>query len=212
GGGGIGGDAAGYALAVAPPGQAAVAAVSALGGTGGSGGDGGTATITNRGTVRTSGEAAFGLQAQSTGGGGGDGGGATAVGNALSLHRNVTLTSAIGGGPQLKPLLDKDGRIQLDEFGAVKLEPPIDNKDQGGGNGGRVTVVNRGRVETGGALATGILAQSVGGGGGNGGSATTLGGAGFSYDKTIDSLLQKLPLADNAAVSMTVGGRGGRGG
>ncbi len=50
-----------------------------------------------------------------------------------------------------------------------------------------MTVVNEGRVETGGALATGILAQSIGGGGGNGGNATTLGGAGFAFDKTLDS-------------------------
>ncbi|KMO36289.1 heme utilization protein [Methylobacterium variabile] len=212
GGGGIGGDAAGYALAVAPPGQAAVAAVSALGGTGGKGGDGAKAEIVNRGTVRTSGDSAFGIQAQSTGGGGGDGGGATAVGNALSLRQNITLTAAIGGGPQLKPLLDGNGRIQLDENGAIKLENPIDVADQGGGNGGSVKVVNHGLVETGGALATGILAQSVGGGGGTGGDATTLGGAGFAFDKTVDSLLKKLPLADNAALSLTVGGRGGRGG
>ncbi|NGM37961.1 autotransporter outer membrane beta-barrel domain-containing protein [Methylobacterium sp. DB0501] len=212
GGGGIGGDAAAYALAIAPPGQLALAAASSLGGTGGKGGDGGKVEVTNRGSVRTSGDSAFGLQAQSTGGGGGDGGAATAVSNALSLHQNVTLSSAIGGGPQLKPLLDAQGRLQLDKNGVLLFENPADIKDQGGGQGGSVTVVNQGLIETGGALATGILAQSIGGGGGNGGNATTLGGAGFSFDKTLDAQLHKLPLADNAALSMTIGGRGGRGG
>ncbi len=212
GGGGIGGDAAAYALAIAPPGQLALAAASTLGGTGGKGGDGGTAEITNRGSVRTSGDAAFGLQAQSTGGGGGDGGSATAVSNALSLRQNVTFTAAIGGGPQLKPLLDGNGRVQLDENGALRLQNPADVKDQGGGQGGTVTVVNGGLVETGGALAAGILAQSIGGGGGNGGGASTLGGTGFAFDKTLDAQLQKLPLADNAALSLTIGGRGARGG
>ncbi|MCJ2059727.1 hypothetical protein MKL09_24740 [Methylobacterium sp. J-048] len=181
GGGGIGGDAAAYALAVAPPGEMAVATSATLGGTGGGGGNGGTVKAENRGVVRTSGDGAIGIEAQSIGGGGGNGGGATATSNSLSLRRNVNASLAIGG------------------------------TGGGGGTGGTVTVTQAGSVTTGGAYATGILAQSIGGGGGNGGAGSTLAAPGFSLDKTVNGLLGKLPIADSLTLTTTVGGGSGTG-
>ncbi|MDH2309832.1 autotransporter outer membrane beta-barrel domain-containing protein [Methylobacterium brachiatum] len=181
GGGGIGGDAAAYALAVAPPGQTAVSASSTLGGTGGGGGNGGTVTAENSGVVRTSGDGAIGIAAQSIGGGGGNGGGATATSNSLSLKQNVTVSRSIGGTAGVA------------------------------GIGGAVTVTQSGSVTTGGADAVGILAQSIGGGGGNGGNASSLAAPGFSFDTTLNSLVGKLPIADSLSVTETIGGGTGKG-
>ncbi|MGU3546376.1 autotransporter outer membrane beta-barrel domain-containing protein, partial [Methylobacterium sp. A52T] len=181
GGGGIGGDAAAYALAVAPPGQMAVSATSTLGGTGGGGGNGGTVTAANSGAVRTSGDGAIGIQAQSIGGGGGNGGGATATSNSLSLKQNVTVARSVGGTAGVA------------------------------GTGGAVTVTQSGSVTTGGAGAVGILAQSIGGGGGNGGNASSLAAPGFSFDKTLNGLVGKLPIADTLSVTETIGGGKGEG-
>ncbi|KAA0123607.1 autotransporter outer membrane beta-barrel domain-containing protein [Methylobacterium sp. P1-11] len=181
GGGGIGGDAAAYALAVAPPGQTAVSASSTLGGRGGGGGNGGTVTAENSDVVRTSGDGAIGIEAQSIGGGGGNGGGATATSNSVSLRQNITVSRGIGGTAG------------------------------GGGVGGAVTVSQAGSITTGGAYAAAILAQSVGGGGGNGGNASTLAATGFSFDKTLNGLIGKLPIADSLAVTETIGGGTGNG-
>lgn len=189
GGGGIGGNATAYALAVAPPQQMAVAATTILGGTGGGGGNGGSATITNRGTVRTSGDGASGIEALSIGGGGGTGGGATATSNTLSLRQNIAITRGIGGKNR-----DRSG-----------------GEGGGGGTGGDVTVTQAGRVTTGGDAAIGVLALSVGGGGGNAGPASAVATSGVSFDKTLNEVLGKLPIADTLSVSDTVGGSGGVG-
>jgi len=181
GGGGIGGDAAAYALAIAPPDQTAISASSTLGGTGGGGGNGGTVTAENSGVVHTSGDGAIGIAAQSIGGGGGNGGGATATSNSLSLKQNVTVSRSIGGTAGIA------------------------------GIGGAVTVTQSGSVTTGGADAVGILAQSIGGGGGNGGNASSLAAPGFSFDKTLNSLVGKLPIADSLSVTETIGGGTGKG-
>ncbi|MCJ2123193.1 autotransporter outer membrane beta-barrel domain-containing protein [Methylobacterium sp. J-077] len=181
GGGGIGGDAAAYALAVAPPGEMAVSVSATLGGTGGGGGNGGTVKVENRGVVQTSGDGAFGIEAQSIGGGGGNGGGATATSNSISLRRNIDVSLAIGG------------------------------TGGGGGTGGTVTVTQAGTITTGGTYAAGILAQSIGGGGGNGGTSSTLAAPGFSLDKTVNDLLGKLPIADALTVTTTIGGGSGTG-
>ncbi|MFC6392200.1 autotransporter outer membrane beta-barrel domain-containing protein [Methylorubrum zatmanii] len=182
GGGGMAGDALAYALAVAPPGEAAISFSTTLGGTGGGGGKGGRAEITNRGFVSTSGDEAVGLQAESIGGGGGNAGKSNATSNSLSLRQNIDAAQAIGG------------------------------KGGSGGDGGTIGVDNFGTVVTGGSFAHGILAQSIGGGGGNGGSATGLAAPGFSFDRTLNELIGKLPVADTLSVTRTIGGQGGGGG
>ncbi|VUD69874.1 autotransporter outer membrane beta-barrel domain-containing protein [Methylobacterium symbioticum] len=182
GGGGLAGDAFAYALAVAPPGEVALSLSTTLGGTGGGGGKGGRAEITNNGFISTSGDEAVGLQAESIGGGGGNAGKSDATSNSLSLHQNIAAAQAIGG------------------------------KGGSGGDGGTIGVDNLGTVVTGGSFAHAILAQSIGGGGGNGGSATGLAMPGLSFDKTLNDLVGKLPVADTLSVTRTIGGEGGGGG
>ncbi|MBF9232605.1 autotransporter outer membrane beta-barrel domain-containing protein [Microvirga alba] len=170
------------------------------GGTGGTGGIGGTVTVNNWGTVATSGEDATGILAQSIGGGGGAGGDAKAFGLMGAV--------ALGG----------DGGS--------------------GARGGSVTVTNKaldasaakGWVQTSGAYAAGIVAQSVGGGGGSGGDATAVSiGAHVAYARAVggnggEGATGGTVLVNNALdvttggmlasglVAMSIGGGGGNGG
>ncbi|KRE07133.1 hypothetical protein ASE63_23085 [Bosea sp. Root381] len=183
GGGGNAGNALAYGLAIAAPGATALNVTNTIGGTGGGGGSGDFVHVYNDGSVATHGDGAFGIQAQSIGGGGGNGGSASSSADALSLYRTVALGQTIGG-----------------------------TGSKGGGDGGPILVENRGRVETRGAGATGILLQSIGGGGGNGGAVNASAASGLSFDKTLNSLVQKLPLADSVTMVNAIGGNGGSGG
>ncbi len=80
------------------------------------------------------------------------------------------------------------------------------------GIGGAVTVTQSGSVTTGGAGAVGILAQSIGGGGGTARrQRREPRGPGFSFDKTLNGLVGKLPIADTLSVTETIGGGKGKG-
>ena len=156
---------------------------------GSSGGVGGSATARNRtgASIRTQGEGAFGLFAQSIGGGGGNGGsasGAVALGGSGGAGAN-------GGSATVEN--QADARIVTLREGAVGVFAQSVGGGGGsggnsggaisfggsggsGGTGGGVTAYNRADAEilTTGDAAYGIFAQSVGGGGGNGGvSAAT---------------------------------------
>ncbi|WP_348935825.1 autotransporter outer membrane beta-barrel domain-containing protein [Aquabacter sp. CN5-332] len=183
GGGGNAGSGSAYGLAVAAPGSTALNSTSAIGGSGGGGGGGGNADVYNSGAIRTYGDGAIGIQAQSIGGGGGNAGAASASADALSLYRTVALGEAVGGS----------------------------NKD-GGGAGGTASITHFGSVETSGVEADGLFAQSIGGGGGNGGGIDVSAASGLSFDKTLNNLVQKLPLADSLTIVDGIGGTGGRGG
>ncbi|MBN8813332.1 MULTISPECIES: autotransporter outer membrane beta-barrel domain-containing protein [unclassified Sphingomonas] len=158
--------------------------VVALGGTGGTGGNGGMVTVGNAGTVRTEGDGARGIFAQSVGGGGGKGGDSGGLvtiggnGSAASTGGTVTITNtgsvttlrnnataifaqSVGGG-------GGDGGTT----GGVLLT--IGGKGASGGNAGIVTVNHSGNIGTGGNDSNGIFAQSIGGGGGNGGASASL--------------------------------------
>ena len=111
-----------------------------LGGSGDSGGSGGQVSVTNEGSIRTSGDGAHGIYARSLGGGGGDG--------AVALSVDGT-TAGRFSGVGVNPM------IAIGGFGGD------------GGQGGAVTVNNSGSIFTHGRNAHGILAQSIGGGGGN---------------------------------------------
>ena len=110
-----------------------------LGGIGGDGGDGGTVTVTNDGTILTTGVRANGIVAQSIGGGGGNSSmGFSAVGDPKSLvlgNGISAIMGALGGGT--------------------------------GGTGGNVTVINNGDIVVMGEHSQGIVAQSINGGGGS---------------------------------------------
>jgi hypothetical protein len=117
-----------------------VGASVAFGGAGDSGGSASDVTLTNSGTVTTSGAKADGVFAQSIGGGGGDGGVTVAAAG-----------SAAGG---------KGGGDVTLGVGA--------NGGRGGNAGQLVTLNNYGSVTATGAQSKGVVAESTGGGGGDG--------------------------------------------
>lgn len=142
GGGGTGGFAGAGTLSIGSGASFAVA----VGGRGGTGGDAGIVELTNTGdAIRTWGDGADGIHAQSVGGGGGDGG------------FGLALAASIGGA----------------EMTNISVGVAIGGKGGAGGTGNEVTVDNSGAITTDGAKSNGIFAQSVGGGGGTGGFAAT---------------------------------------
>jgi hypothetical protein len=192
-----------------------------LGGKGAGGGNGGSATVmTTAENILTLGADSDGILAQSIGGGGGNGGIAgalTLAGNALPLAIGG---SAAGGGAGGAVTLTSDGDITTvgDNSSAVfaqsvgggggnggvavsanvlagTLAPSVAIGGSGGagGAGGIVNVSSTGEIQTSGALAYGIFAQSVGGAGGNGGFAVAA------------------SLLGGGAVAVGVGGTGGLG-
>ena len=114
-----------------------------LGGKGGDGGGADIVNVINSGSITTLGDAAHGIMAQSIGGGGGVGG-ASVASKAETSEENTT----------------------------INVNATIGGSGGKGGNGSSVWVSNLGSIDTSGASAYGILAQSIGGGGGHGGNAT----------------------------------------
>jgi len=143
-----------------------------VGGSGGTAGSGGSVTVDNQAAISTLGENSCGIYAQSLGGGGGAAGG--------SFSGLLTL--------------------QLPESGfGWNLTASVGGHGGDGNHGGTVEVTNQGNINTSGALAHGILAQSIGGGGGSGGDARSL------------SLIISNPSIVPSGLSLTasVGGNGG---
>jgi hypothetical protein len=120
----------------------------ALGGKGGAGGAGGEMSVTNNGTVATMGNLSDAIVAQSIGGGGGKGGAATTSSPESWSSPGISSGVRIGGGTQ--------GSSQ----------------NPGATSGAQVYVFNTGPVYTTGAIASGVIAQSIGMGGGIGGTTT----------------------------------------
>ncbi|WP_108859959.1 autotransporter outer membrane beta-barrel domain-containing protein [Ruegeria sp. Alg231-54] len=138
-----------------------------LGGGGATGGNGGVVEGQVAGNVTTLADNSSGVVFQSIGGGGGNGGFNVTAGIAGAGAGGGAVTVGLGGDAS------------------------------GGGIGQTVTAQVSGTVSTGGADATAVLAQSVGGGGGNGGFnvSASLAGAGVG----------------SGAVSVGLGGSGGTG-
>ncbi|WP_280822684.1 autotransporter outer membrane beta-barrel domain-containing protein [Pseudaminobacter soli (ex Li et al. 2025)] len=168
-----------------------------IGGFGGNGGDGGKVDVTVSGAIVTHGARAHGVVAQSIGGGGGYGGDANGkTSNALaiggvgadggnggdvSVIRTGTITTngvdsiaiiaqSIGGGGGFGGA--GFGRFGADDDGggpnAVGFNSPGGSK----GDGGKITIIQSGAIETNGDRSHGIVAQAVGGGGGAGGNSS----------------------------------------
>jgi hypothetical protein len=142
-----------------------------MGGSGGTGADGGEVRVVNSGAMRTDGALSHVIFAQSVGGGGGDGGVATSVSGAVGAGKNGVYSIAMGG------------------FGGVA------------GDGGKVTVENKGQLVSSADGSHGVMAQSVGGGGGAGGDARGFALA-FSNTKSKGA----------TSVSVSLGGYGGAAG
>ena len=144
----------------------------AMGGKGGSGGIGNTVDVNYVGDLQVNGDHSNGIFAQSVGGGGGNGGFSAAV----SLG-SVAASFALGGdGGTGSESSDVTVNVLPEAVGLSRVP---------------------GNIITGGDLANGIFAQSVGGGGGNGGFA----GAG--------SLAAS---STGTSIGLAMGGGGGSGG
>ncbi|MGV8995790.1 MAG: hypothetical protein ACOH12_02450 [Parvibaculaceae bacterium] len=170
---GGGGGAGGMSIAGSVAMLRAIQASVSIGGAGGDGNYADKVTVTNSGTITTTGPDATAIFAQSIGGGGGSGGASVAGSLALvppSGSYNTQINVAIGGA------------------------------GGDGSNGGEVVVGNTNTLSTTGDNSHGIFAQSVGGGGGSGGNARTmaliLGGTPFVSD-TANSLQLSVAVGGN---------------
>ncbi|MEQ1955911.1 hypothetical protein [Mesorhizobium sp. CN2-181] len=190
GGGGSGGDSSVYSLTINNPATVSVnfQAAAAVGGLCTSsncgGGNGGNVSVdlSSTGTsgssissIITAGDYANGILAQSTGGGGGNAGAGSA--SIYSLFSSVNAGVAVGLGAK------------------------------GGGGGGGTVDVTLGAnsvIQTGGAGARGIIAQSIGGGGGT--------SQGLSIYGTGSASVSGLPSIPSVTMQVDVGMTGGNGG
>ncbi len=169
----------------------------ALGASGGSGGSGGQISLTDNGQIQTQGNVADGILAQSIGGGGGNAGyavsgtlspavsgtgaygmsgglggsggtvGVTQTGSMFTdgIESNAIVAESIGGGG------GNGGFTVAGAAGFGGLGLAFGASGGAGGSSGAVTVTTSAAIiETNGALANGIIAQSIGGGGGNAGA------------------------------------------
>ena len=214
----------------------------ALGGTGGGGGRGGVVSVTNNGSITTSGILARGVFAQSVGGGGGSGGdsgaayaiggsgGGSSVGGNVTVANGGSITTAGNQSSAIQAQSVGGGGGDGGTTGGVILT--IGGSGTAGGAGGIVTVNHTGSLTTGGVDAHGVFAQSVGGGGGNGGSSTSVslfagvavggaggtGGQGGVVDINLAPTGADVPLIQTAnyrargIFAQSVGGGGGNGG
>ena len=191
-----------------------------LGGWGGNAGNANQANVYSGGTLITTGQQSTAIIAQSIGGGGGNGGAASTQVSTSPGSATNGLTSVVGAqingltgvGSQASTYLATN-LVRRDTSNSstsnATPQPTTSNTapDSGvstsmavggfGGNSGTgnsVTVASGSTINTSGAQANGITAQSIGGGGGNGGSSTS-GADGGKY-----------------SAALSVGGFGGAGG
>ena len=213
----------------------------AIGGEGGAGSHGGNVGVTNSGEIRTFGAGAGGIHAESIGGGGGSGAGSGALnisiggdggsagnGGDVTVNNTGTITTDGGDAHSIYAVSVGGGGGSASLSGAAIFT--LGGDGASGGDGGAVTVTTSNRLETSGATASGIFAQSVGGGGGNGGGALNVAvGANFSLgvalggkggvggdgrNVTIDSGSGIFTQGGNShgIMAQSVGGGGGSGG
>ena len=186
------------------------------------------------GAIKTLGDYAFGILAQSVGGGGGVGGvgagssnltlsvggSGGAAGNGGDVVVNVTggiTTNGNGASAIVAQSIGGGGGIGGDTTGAT-LSIGVSGSGGGAGNGGNVSVNNGGAITTVGANADGIFAQSIGGGGGVAGAGSnglafigSAGGTGSGGAVTITQLGRILTLG-NDSVGIFAQSQGGSGG
>ena len=218
---GGGGGNGGLAVSGTLPGTTGYNISIALGGSGGLGGNAGALVdveARSGTTIDTAGASSYGILAQSIGGGGGNGAMAFAGSGGPGLSVAVAIGGTAGGGGEGKDVnvqswadIKTKGDLSAGVFtqsigggggnggfagslalGGNSASVSIGGSGGSGGRAGRVDVGNLGTIDTSGASAAGVFAQSIGGGGGNGGSAFA-GSIGL------------------ASVSTSVGGGGGAG-
>lgn len=164
------------------------------GGTGGHSSDGGSVTVTNHGTISTTGAGAFGIYGLSVSNNGGNGGDTWGLvgesgdgsyggnGGAVTITNSSTGTIFTSGNFAHGILAQSIGGTGGSSGTSGNLLISLNGSADNGGNGGNVTVNNAGSVTTTGTGARGIFAQSIGGGGGSAGTnvglVLALGGSG----------------------------------
>ncbi len=143
-----------------------------IGGDGAGGGDAGNADVMNQASITTQGDVSHAIVAQSHGGGGGN-----AAEGDLGLAGWTTNQTAED--------IARLGELFTTLPSLTNISVAVGGSGGAAGDGGAVTIRNLATLNTSGAHAYGIHAQSVGGGGGNGGagtsslwSAATVGGRG----------------------------------
>ncbi|AEB08120.1 autotransporter outer membrane beta-barrel domain-containing protein [Desulfobacca acetoxidans] len=165
-----------------------------IGGGGAGGGDGGAVSVTSAGNLATSQDNASAVLAKSTGGGGGSGGNSVGAGfwagvaiggkadkggNAgpvtvnCDLGSSLTTTGHASHGVEAQSIGGGGGSGGYAVAGAIgdflTTTVALGGSAGGGGAGNDVNVSSAANINTLGANADGILAQSTGGGGGSGG-------------------------------------------
>jgi hypothetical protein len=197
GGGGLGG------VSVTTPASggsnATVNLTTTIGGRGGVGGSGSNVLVASTGRIDTSGQASYGILAQSIGGGGGNAGTSQAP-DSTSTNWSLNLTLGGSGGGA-----GKGGAVTITNVGAIStlgndshgalaqsigggggnagsahsgeaqswkdLNIAVGAQGGTGNDGGAVVLANTGTITTHGDGSIGVLAQSIGAGGGVGGTA-----------------------------------------
>ena len=203
-------------------------------GSGGEASDGGMVEVVSDGFLTTKGNDSYGIYAQSVGGFGGSGGTSSGFfwsfggdGGSAGSGGEVDVTNLENGaieteGQRAHALFAQSigggGGSGGGEFG---LFSSLGGEGGSGGNGGLVQVTNAGKIQTNGAYARGIYAQSIGGGGGDGGDSAGLVAIGGSGSLASDggyvrvdnfgSIRTTGGYAD-AIFAQSIGGGGGSGG
>lgn len=145
----------------------------------GSSGAGGAASVTNNGTITTSGSASHGIVAQAMGGAGGQGtnglgllvsdagsGGGGGNGGTATVTNNGTGSITVGGSDSFGIVAQSVGGLGGSGGSSGSLAVSIGGAGGNAGSGSTATITNAGSVSTSGTGGTGILALSIGGGGG----------------------------------------------
>ena len=212
------------------------------GGSGGGPGASGSVTVTNAGSISTTGQGAEGILAQSIGGTGGAGGQAngitftvggtggtdpfTTTGGSVTINNlgNISTTGQLGIGILGQSIGGGGG----DGGNASGLSVAIGGSGANGGIGGPVAAyLTGGLIQTANDLSPGVVMQSIGGGGGNGGNsaanglitAVTLGGtagtgANGGQSQIVDTgtSISTSGGKSPGLVAQSIGGGGGNGG
>ena len=205
-----------------------------LQGTSDNGGHGGDVTVTNNGSITTTGPRSRGIFAQSVGGGGGSGGmsgGLVALGGSGSNGGNagtvtvknnaggVISTSGVDSDGIFAQSIGGSGGSSSNTYGLVSLGGG--GTGTKAGDGGEVLVENYGTITTTQNKSRGIVAQSIGGGGGDGGTSQGMvsvggsgsgGGSGARVTVTHGGEIRTQGNDSSGIFAESVGGGGGNGG
>ncbi len=184
--------------------DASLASVSSLSftvsGSGGGGGNGGKASVTNMGTVTTSGDYAVGITAQSNGSGGGSASGTISVDALVMGSASVAVGGNGGSG-------GSGGEVTITNEGTVSTggdyAPALFGQSVGGSGGTGGMVINA--AFSSGSEVSADFDVDVGGSGGSGATSSTV-----TVDNSAE--LKTVGFQSHGIIAQSIGGSGGNGG